>query len=191
MLKKNPFNHRLIVIEGISGAGKTTISKMLAETLGAAYLECPPKILDIGRTSVDSMDKVARFHFYLTGNIIASRMAEQALQESDVVMDRYVFTTICWFHEELYASGISLESLGLLEPDYKFLLTVSDENVRRKRVRASERRFSKSDQDLETEGSEKVKLYLNLLTSHGLQKIDTSRKTSNAVERFIMSKINS
>jgi dTMP kinase len=128
---KNPF----IALEGLSGSGKTTIAKIVAEKIGARFYQTPPQIFASFRQEIDQQaDKLARFFFYLAGVMQASCEISAILKQHPVVCDRYFFTTIC-FHRVI---GLSVEIpdfalSSLRQPDFSFLV-VCEEKTRRKRL---------------------------------------------------------
>ena len=56
--------HRLIVLDGIDGTGKTTVARKLAAALHAKYLRTPPPDFDAIRPRVDQQASIeTRFLF--------------------------------------------------------------------------------------------------------------------------------
>lgn len=132
----------LIVLEGLDGTGKTTISSKLAEQLTArgvpaVALSTPPEDYKLlvryvgGRCSVE-----AKYLFFLSGVLHASELIDSMLPTTAVVCDRYIYSTIA-YHEALGSKlRIDTASLNIIEPDFKFWLTVTDDAERRRRVRS-------------------------------------------------------
>lgn len=125
-------NNLFIVLEGLSGVGKTTVGKLLAIRLNGIYYKTPPYPFpypfDLIRGHVDqNCGLKARFLFYLSSVIYASAEIKELLKHSPVVCDRYILTTIC-FHR---AAGLSLEinysKPGLAIPDLTVFLTCGEE----------------------------------------------------------------
>lgn len=131
---KPPF----IVLEGLSGCGKTTIGRMLAERMYAEFYVTPPNPFSRVRESIDKDATLsARFLFYLAGLLQASQEITEILQTRGVVCDRYVHTTIC-FHQ---AVGIDVSTLApnfirnVLQPDHVFLITCTQSTRIRRLVK--------------------------------------------------------
>lgn len=115
-----------IVIEGISGSGKTTISRILAEKLQAQWLATPPDPFKKMRKEADSeLSLPSRFLFYLSSVAQASCEIGKILETQSVVCDKYVWSTICY--HKVFGLDIqgSFESF-YLEPDFVFLVECKD-----------------------------------------------------------------
>ena len=135
---------KFIVIEGLDATGKSTLAPKLAECLEATLLACPPRLKapelskeDL-RSHFDCRPPVQRRAYYRAANLIASELAEVALQTGHVVMDRYWTSTVAFAALD-DNSTIDREWQGryppeLREPDGVILLTVDEEN-RLKRMR--------------------------------------------------------
>ena len=135
---------KFIVIEGLDATGKSTLAHKLAECLDATLLACPPRLKapellkgDL-RSHFDCRPPVQRRAYYRAANLIASELAEVALQTGHVVMDRYWTSTVAFAALD-DNSTIDREWQGryppeLREPDGVILLTVDEEN-RLKRMR--------------------------------------------------------
>lgn len=127
--------HPFVVLEGVSGVGKSTVAELLAAALGGAVLKTPPPPFDVVRAVVDPriLTVTGRYLFYLAGVVEASERIKSLLQQSAVVCDRYLLTTEC-YHRVL---GLTLEidygSLALVQPDLTVVLTCA-ERLRRQRI---------------------------------------------------------
>ncbi|XP_018334940.1 UMP-CMP kinase 2, mitochondrial-like [Agrilus planipennis] len=86
---ENLRKHPLIVIEGLDGSGKTTITYKLAEKIKAALYRTPPLCTDGLRGSFDDCKPLRRV-FYAMGNYIAAEEIKKLLEEKPVVLDRYL-----------------------------------------------------------------------------------------------------
>ncbi|XP_026551042.1 UMP-CMP kinase 2, mitochondrial [Pseudonaja textilis] len=151
-------NFPVIVIEGLDGTGKTTVTHFLKDSLNAVLLRTPPSCVSQWRKIFDDEPPIIRRAFYaLTNYIMASEIAE-ASSKSPVILDRY------WHSTAAYA--IATEITGnvqnlppphhlvyhwpddLLSPDIVLLLTVSpEERVRRLQGRGIEK--TREEVDLE------------------------------------------
>lgn len=76
-----------IVLEGIDGTGKSTISKELATRLGAQYYRCPRRILMPLRKITDICPYFIKYLYYLLGNYIAQKEIRALHKQSSVVCD--------------------------------------------------------------------------------------------------------
>jgi len=85
-----------VVVEGVHGAGKTTVSEMLRDRFGAALLHFTP---EFGRFRQDAeLDvKVAplpRLLHYLAATMQVSDLAKAHLESRHVVCDRYLVSSL-------------------------------------------------------------------------------------------------
>jgi len=141
-----------ILFEGLDGAGKTTLAKMLASNLGGLYLASPPSFLRLKgiRTLID--EKVSletRFLYYLLGNSYISDKIKTIRKSKIVVLDRYIHSTLA-IHKLLGVKvEFNLNSLRLEQPDISFFIFTSDEAERLKRIenRKKETKYDKIKED--------------------------------------------
>ncbi len=123
-----------IVLEGITGSGKTALSQRLAERIGATYYATPPECLKHLRARVDAEASLEeRFLFYVSGIMVASEEIRRLLTTGPVVCDKYVLTTIC-YHTAMGLAVPAPLHLRHISPDFTFLVTCG-ENVRMDRLR--------------------------------------------------------
>ena len=134
---KNPLSH-FIVFEGIDGSGKTTQSRMLAETL--QKMHCPvlwlrepsdspwgEKIRDISRTR-NRIPVEEELNYFLEDRKwnVKYNIRPALEQNRIVILDRYYFSTACYQG----ARGLDIEniiSMNLVfapEPDITFIIDV-------------------------------------------------------------------
>jgi len=123
--QQNP--NLFIVIEGVSGSGKTEISRRLAQQMPARYYATPSAPFSKIRGEVDrKLALDARFLFYLSSVVHASWEIEKVLEKQSVVCDKYIWSTICY--HTVYGLNIKDTFNHLYrEPDYVFLLVCDDE----------------------------------------------------------------
>jgi len=160
-----------IVFEGLSGSGKTTVGRIVADRLGAVFIKTPTSIFSPIRDEVDKKaNKMARFLFYLATVVQASEEISSILKEKSVVCDRYLLTTLCW-HRAIGVSFPICEPLlsSILQPHHTFLVTCKNK-IRLQRLFS--RGLSYNDQQERNRQTERR--FLNEYMKHGLIKIDNS-----------------
>lgn len=118
-------NNVFMVLEGLSGSGKTTIGKIVAKRIKGEFYRTPPSLFT--GSVRDSIDKCAngsaRFLFYLAGVVQASDEISRILVDRSVVCDRYLLTTFC-YHRALDVQIDIPDSVfhPLLQPNFTFLI---------------------------------------------------------------------
>jgi thymidylate kinase len=125
-----PFS--FVVVEGVHGAGKTTVSEMLRERFGAVLLHFTP---EFGRFRQDAeMDvKVAplpRLLHYLAATMQVSDLARAHLASSHVVCDRYLVSPVALLASDPSVTAQEVATIVATyepyycPPDLTLLLTV-------------------------------------------------------------------
>ena len=187
---KNSTNHMFIVIEGIDGSGKTTVSHELCKRFDAQYYKTPPRFLEKFSSQFDSKeislrrfvddfahtDPQMRFLFYLFGLANASREIGHLLKNGHVICDRYLSSTLA-YHWALDSNlaAVDVSWLSLIEPDFEFLLTINDSTEHQRRL--FERGFDlRTDVALEKD-FEFLKQVQNNFQRLNLHEIDVSHLT--------------
>lgn len=128
--------NKLILFEGVDAVGKTTLAKILSKRLGAFYIKNPPLELEPMRREIDEKSPEERTRFFLKGNEITSKLAEENLKQSTVVMDRYFYSSLA-FYLSATGEGLYFEN-NLIKPDLIILLTCDlDESERRLKSRSN------------------------------------------------------
>jgi len=175
--------YRFIVLERISGSGKSTIAKILAERMGAFLYKAPmPEVFAGIRESVDREACIeARYLFYLAVCYQASKEISELLKKADVVSDRYVLTTFCYFRA-LSCSLCVDESVyfGMVKPDFVFLI-ICDPKEALKRARKRGITFTDDEE-------ERLHLQERLLSKYRrypVIEIDNSFEQEKAVEAIL------
>lgn len=71
--------------------GKTTLTQILEEKLGAARYYTPPPQVQHLRAFFDKLPEIVRRAYYTLGNYIVAEDIIKELQTRPVIMDRYTF----------------------------------------------------------------------------------------------------
>ena len=132
---QNRSANKFIVLEGISGSGKTELGKRLAQQISAKYYTTPPTMFSSLRKVVDEKACLgSRFLFYLASIVQASCEISKILETQSVVCDKYILCTLCY--HRVYGLDVTVQPATYLQPDLIFLI-VCDDEVRIKRLHSS------------------------------------------------------
>jgi len=128
-----------VVIEGMDGCGKTTLTRFLSTKLDMKLIPTPPKNYQIfteARGYFDGQPESIRRAFYSLGNYLAA--VDVANSAQPVVMDRYWHSTAAYAVANEIKAGDSTSVFDLswpadlLQPDLVIFLQVSEkERMRR------------------------------------------------------------
>ena len=118
-----------IAIEGLDGSGKSTISKLVAEKIGAKLLKTPPDEFNRIRKQIDYYYRKclegSRL-FYLSTIFYASDIVLQELQNKrSVVIDRYWISSLVYNNSSIDDQDIIKLSRNVANPDLTIFLDVS------------------------------------------------------------------
>ena len=116
-----------ILFEGLDRTGKSTISKKVAETIGAHLFHPPPGVLCPYREYFDSLDNETNLAYYLTSNhIVDYQIGEHLSSNNSVcVCDRYYYTTVA-YHSVKLNKNIDYILQGMQnKPDKIYYLTAN------------------------------------------------------------------
>ncbi|MFE1749585.1 dTMP kinase [Streptomyces anandii] len=141
--------HPFVVLEGVSGVGKSTLRKLLVQRLGATGIHTLHRPHGNWSSHVNTMLRpLPQFAFYLSGALHASDAVRQARAVGPVVADRYVSSVIAC-HAAVHRIGLEhvaklLEPFRayLATPTHTFYLRCSEKTLR-------ERLAGKSDRTLD------------------------------------------
>ncbi|MFH1178485.1 MAG: hypothetical protein V1711_02065 [bacterium] len=119
--------YKFIVLEGISGSGKTELGTRLSRQISAKYYTTPPSMFGKIREEADRILCLrSRFLFYLSSVIQASWEIGKILETQSVVCDKYLWSTICY--HRVYGLDVEMPPPILYrKPDYTFLVVCEDE----------------------------------------------------------------
>lgn len=125
--------HFFISVEGIDGAGKSTVVRMLSERLGAACVKTPSERFAEERRCVEDQGTLEqKYRFYLRALERQQPEINSLLSKGPVVCDRYIHSTIAyqWPDAKPLPASIPDHFPTLVRPDLSILLTVSMEASR-------------------------------------------------------------
>jgi len=169
-----------VVIEGMDGVGKTTITKLLAEQLNGTSYKIPPPELNSIRDNIDNNNKYTKFFYYLSTTYYASENIQSIIKSGkSVVCDRYYQTTLSAYDNEVINLVNSEQIIDkLYKPNFCFLLTVSEEE----RLKRLKKRGYLSKDDIESIDN-KVLREAQMFKYHQMKmiQIDTTKKSEEDV----------
>ncbi|MEV7679461.1 thymidylate kinase [Streptomyces sp. NPDC088341] len=165
-LDHDGFPRPVVVLEGVSGIGKTTLADIVTQRLNATSLHTLP----LPHSEWSSMANcrlrsLPQFAFYLSGVLHASDSIRRSRMTGPVVADRYVSSVIAC-HAAVH--GIAVETVTklvepyrpyLVEPTHTFYLRCA-ESVLRERM-ARKRDLKQDDTELFTVPGRLARLFTN------------------------------
>lgn len=170
-----------IVIEGVDGTGKSSVSSLLAQELNAHHFSTPSTEFLQLREWVDRAVTVnMRFIYYLTTVVSASGKIEELLQTASVVCDRYILST------KVYHIAMALnpeylrvfDTIDLIEPTYTFYLHCNEaERLRRIKQREGQEEDERNTRDIRAT----VREFEKELARGNAVKIDTTDRSIESV----------
>ena len=118
-----------VVLEGIDGVGKSTVTRLVADALGFVPYATPPKEYMKRRREIDlNGSPEQKFDFFREGVQVASREIQDLLTDGQsVICDRYWMTTFV-YHRVI---GVAVEESmfsNMLQPDLTILMVASPEH---------------------------------------------------------------
>lgn len=172
--------NKLIVIEGISGVGKTSIAKALSKEISAIYIKTPIEPLDTIRSEVDSVfSNESKALYYLSSIVELSSRIDEMLKHSSVVIDKYIYSSMVYPK----INGIDFEIpswLNIRKPDFAFLITLN-ENIRIERLiqRGSDLNINKHID------KEKVQKIMDIYSNLGLIEISNNENIEDTISNIL------
>lgn len=155
-----------IVVEGLDGTGKTTMTRFLSNTLHLRLMGTPPKNYEVfikARDFFDGQPESIRRAYYSLGNYLA--VHDFMTSKQPAVMDRF------WHSTSAYAVAHQLKSdpesfeksdliwpVDLLQPDLVVFLQVSEKERLRRHSSRKEFTNTKEEQTLAEDGKFRMNL---------------------------------
>lgn len=89
--------NKFIVFEGLDACGKTTLSSLYAKEMNTiVHNAVVPEAHDL-RKIIDSYEsKESAFLFFLLNNLLKSNEVSKVLNDKDIILDRYIFSTLAY-----------------------------------------------------------------------------------------------
>ncbi|EKT4456797.1 dTMP kinase [Pseudomonas sp. TYF_15] len=180
--------HLFVTIEGIDGAGKSTVVRMLANRLGAVCIKTPDERFSTERQRVERQGSTEEKYAFYLHSLEAQQVEINALLErGPVICDRYIHSTIAYQWPEAKPLPVDIPECfpSLARPDHSILLTVSRE-VSRERIARREHQtgvVSVTDHNLTLLDKARRRFH----AMQDLVQVDTSNRTPEQVCDLILS----
>ncbi len=130
----------LVVIEGLSGVGKTTLAPRLAAELNADFIPSIPPEFAATRIAIDAQRNVETRHlFYLTALAATSSIIRPRIEDGENILLESYFDRAQAFHLAM-GSAVSINVSFFVQPDLVIVLECEEEvRLQRLRERTSSR----------------------------------------------------
>ncbi|MFI6423277.1 dTMP kinase [Streptomyces sp. NPDC050842] len=143
----------LVILEGISGIGKSTLARVLADRLDAATLHTvPDHYMPWAPVMNARTAALPQFVFYLSGVLHASDIIRGHLARGPVVSDRYISSVVA-YHSAVHELDMDQVRalIGpfrpyLVQPDRTFYLRCTDATLKDRM--ASKADYNRDDDDM-------------------------------------------
>ncbi|XP_057314991.1 UMP-CMP kinase 2, mitochondrial-like isoform X2 [Hydractinia symbiolongicarpus] len=99
-------NNPFIVVEGLDGTGKSTITQNLCEHFNVCKVVTPPDSIRHIRKKFDHLPELCRRAYYSFSNYMAAKEVLDVIRTRPVVMDRYWHSTTAYAIAKEVAVGI-------------------------------------------------------------------------------------
>ncbi|GID31726.1 dTMP kinase [Paractinoplanes brasiliensis] len=171
----------ILALEGLDGAGKTTVGRLLADMIGARYVPLPPPKTTLADTALfRELNSSARYLYYLTG-VLA--VAEEHHDPEIVLADRFAASAHALHLRVPGTLAQKLRGLPLPMPDVTFYLDV-DESVRRARLAARGGALDPFEQLLDVDAVFRAEVAATMRSYRNTHVIDTTTRSPSQVARF-------
>ncbi|MGR4990316.1 dTMP kinase [Vibrio rotiferianus] len=88
---------KFIVYEGLDACGKTTLSTLYAEERNSVvHSAVVNEALSLRKVIDSNQSKESALLFFMLNNFLKSKEIEEALVSGDVILDRYIFSTLAY-----------------------------------------------------------------------------------------------
>lgn len=178
----------LICLEGVSYAGKTTIAKWLTERIPALY---GPRVASGWEEREEKVhhnpDPLARFSFFMEEITARSEQIKKLLEQTDVVLDRYLLSIIA-YHNIIAGARIEtgIDAVDLRLPDFTVLLTVDETALKQRMKERPPRHHYESDPMFLVEVQRE---FLRLIDREKTVIVDTSTRSAEDVARTLLGEL--
>lgn len=169
-MNKKSSKNRFICFEGVDGAGKTTLAKLVAEELGYQYYASPPQIILPIREVIYKYSNRVRVQYYELGNLITSEEVNHILDTESVVVDRYIYSTLAYHFGDV-TKGLTINDFQ--RPDQIIYVTASWDAIESRLLNRSDRKNSENIQYLKLVAEEFKQI---LAQEKKVYRIDTTNK---------------
>jgi thymidylate kinase len=161
----------IIAIEGLDGAGKTSVAHRVADALAARYVAVPPEDLKLSNERFLSRhDSVSRYLYYLAA---VAEVQSLSFEGGLIVADRFVASAHALHVHVVGDVADHLRRLPISPPEMTVYLDVNEES-RRERLRRRGRSLDAFERRLEVDGRLRGLVANAMRTLVPTQVIDTS-----------------
>lgn len=172
----------IIAIEGLDGAGKSTVARILVRAIGALYVPLPPPKLGLVDSALfEDLASASRYTYYVSGVL---SIAERACSSDVIVADRFVASAHAMHLDITSPLGDALRMLPLPKPDITFYLDV-DEAVRGQRLLSRGQKLDAFEERLSTDGVFRDRVAQRMRAYEPTFVVDTTGREPEAVAEHV------